>query len=211
MRALLLLPLLLAAPSSAQAPDFAGAFALPYVLCDCDPADFVFRTTRALPGYAAPDPAGPVVRTVATGRLIEGNDWDEALTVTVTPGVAVARRALALPGWQRLGAVRSPPDMDGLPEVTLSLAAGDRVEYLLGEEGHAFLRHDGVVYAGVWPFGGEDFRWERAEPAYAVWLRLTPKPGRPAAWVRVEMDAGRGRNVEVLCETHGGCVPGFRR
>src|SRR5688572_4740748 len=89
-----------------EAPRFAGAFALPYLLCDCDPTDFVFRTTRPIPGYAEPDPAEPAIRTVEAGRLIEANDWNRALTVVDAPSVAVARHDVVFTRPEVYGDVR---------------------------------------------------------------------------------------------------------
>jgi hypothetical protein len=203
----------LAAGASAQAPRFAGAFALPGVLCDCDPTDFVFRTTRPVPGHAAPDAASPVVRTVDAGRLIEANDWSEAWTVVLTPAVATALRDTTLQNVHRYGAVRSVDTFDsGAETAALPIRTGERVEYLTSVEGYAFFRYDGVVYGGDYPFYASAFARDREWGEQAVWFHLTPKPGRPAAWVRIVMDReDPARNVEMLCETHGGCVPAFDR
>jgi len=213
MRAFPLALLLLAAPgASAQRPPFAGAFAVPGVLCDCDPTDFVFRTTRPLPGHAAPDAASPVVRTVDAGRLIEANDWSEALTVVPAPNVAEALRDTTLRHLRRHEGVDFLAEADtGAVVPELAVRRGDRLEYLTSIEGYALFRHGGALYGGDYPFYGV-FRHEREWGGDDVWFRLTPKPGRPAAWVRLVMDRDDpARNVEVVCETHGGCVDGAAR
>lgn len=202
MRALLLLPLLLAAAADAQIPRFAGVFALPGVLCDCDPSDFVFRTTRAIPGYAHPDGAGRVVRTVDTGRLIEGNDWNEALTVTTTPAVGVAIRDLTIENAVSYGRQHSIGDADYGEEVgALTIRGGARIEVYNSVEGDTYFSYQGNTYAGTIML--DAFRWEREWPEDEVWFHLIARPGRAAAWVRIEMDREhRASNVEVLCHTH---------
>lgn len=207
LAALALLALLAAAPriEAQGVPRFAGTFAMPGILCDCDPADYVFRTTRAVPGYADADASGRAVRTVDRGRLIEGNDWSEVITVVTQPGVAVAQAPVTLTGLYHYGAVRFFGTNAGEGEggATLTLAAGDRLEYLEVEEGFVYMRAGGVVYGGDWPFNDARLRWEREYPASEWWFHLTPKPGRPAAWVR--LDWAEGGNVEMLCNTHQPC------
>ncbi|HLA63540.1 MAG TPA: hypothetical protein VK610_03885 [Rhodothermales bacterium] len=207
---LVLLALFACAPrAGAQAvPRFAGTFGLPGILCDCEPSDFVFRALRDLPAYAEPDASGRVVRTVARGRLIEGNDWSQAITVVTNPGVAVAQSPVTLTDLHHYGAERFLGTNAGEGEggATLTLAAGDRVEFLEVDAGFAYIRAGGVVYGGQWPFNDPAFRWEREYPAIERWFHLTPKPGRPAAWVR--LDWGEGGNVEMLCNTHELCGEG---
>jgi hypothetical protein len=190
-------------------PRFSGAFALPYLVCDCDPADFVFRTTRPVPGYAEPDASGPVVRTVAAGRLIEGNDWDRGLTVVVAPSVAVARRDVVYTGLEVFGDARyldgdlyeAVPTLD-----TLRIAEGDTVEVMTWDEGYVYFRYGGVLYGSGESTSDDDFRWLTRGDGEAWWLHLTPRPGRSAAWVRIVPDpAHADHNVEIVCGTHVEC------
>jgi hypothetical protein len=210
-RLLALFVVLAGADARAQAdaaPRFAGAFALPYLVCDCDPADFVFRTTRPVPGYAEPDASGPVVRTVDAGRRIEGNDWDHGLTVVETPSVFVARRDVVYTQLESFGDVRylvwdaeeAFPTRD-----TLRIAEGDTVEVMTWEEGYVYFRYGGVLYGSGASTSDADFRRVR-DGDEAWWLHLAPKPGRPAAWVRVVTDSAHpDHNVEIVCGTHIEC------
>ena len=210
VRVACLLFLALTAGAAAAQPQFAGAFAVPGVLCDCDPADFVFRTTQEIRGYAEPDPRGRVVRTVAAGRRIEANDWDDALTVVTTPARAVATRDVTIEQPQRFGEVRYvfwDPDGEPPTQPELRIQRGDEVEVMTWDEGYVYFRHRGVLYGTGGEFGSPALRWLRERNEEEVWFHLTPKPDRPAAWVRIEFPReGRRGNVEILCETHGGCV-----
>lgn len=220
MRRLAACLLLLAAlPASAQsdslrvdAPQdsirFAGAFALPYLICDCDPSVLVFRAVRALPGYADADTSGSVIRTVATGELIEGSDWDAALTVVDRPDLAFALDTLTLP-VQRFGRIRTTENLeeDG-EDVALHLADGDRIEFLIDDFGYGFFRWNGVLYGTPMALlDDERVAWEHAVAQTATWLHLTPKNGRPAAWVLGEVPSrGPGSdearfNLELVCES----------
>lgn len=206
MRFGLLVVLLLGTSASAQ-PSFSGAFAVPGVLCDCDPADFVFRTTRRIAGHATPDPSSEMVRRVEAGRLIEGNDWSEALTVVTLPGRATARRDVTLTGLNDYGDVRYVAwSEDEMPTVELLVREGDDVEYLLADEGYVFFRHAGRLYGGLDPTADGAFATQ-SRPQQAIWFHLVPRDGRPAAWVEIRFPGpGDVGNVEIVCETHGGCA-----
>ena len=195
------------APAAAAQPRFAGEFAIAGVLCDCDPADFVFRTTRPLSGHADPDPASAVVRRVDAGRLIQANDWTEALTVVTEPVLAVALVDTLLT-VQHFGNVRWVDDFgggtDGSP---LRVQRGDTLTYLTSVEGYAFFSRDGELFGGDFPFYENAFRLSREWPRDTVWFRLTPRGDRPAAWVELRFTPDAAdRNVEILCETHTGCT-----
>jgi hypothetical protein len=188
-------------------PPFDGAWAVPYLSCDCDPADFVFRTLAPLPGYAEPRATSRRVRTVDKNRRIEGNDWDRVLTVTVRPGVYHALRAVPLTGLTRYGPVRFLDDSsEGEPVEQLVVRKGQAVETVSGGgEGAVMVRIEGAVYLSD---GGELWgdAFQEVDPVVeAVWFRLTPKPGRPAAWVQGRWrpdDPAGAPNLEMLCNTH---------
>jgi hypothetical protein len=203
--ALVLVVLLAASPRAAAQPAFAGEFAIPGVLCDCDPADFVFRTTTPIDGHAEPDPASPVIRRVASRRLIEGNDWTEALTVVTRAARVVALADTVLADANVLGTARYDDLEQDAPTTTLSIARGDTLWYLAAYQGYAWFRHRGVLYGTAGGLPIDTFRIEE-EPREVVWFRLTPRHGRPAAWVEIRYGGRADANVEMLCETHGGCV-----
>jgi hypothetical protein len=207
MRLALLVALVLVGRAEAQ-PEFAGTFAVPGVLCDCDPADFVFRTTRRIPGHATPDPSSEMIRRVEAGRLIEGNDWSEALTVVTLAGRATARVDTTLIGLNDYGAARFVAwSEDELPTVELQVRSGDEIELLLADQGYVFFRHEGRLYGGFDPTADGVFEMETG-PQEAVWFHLVPREDRPAAWVEIRMPRGdRAGNVEIVCETHTGCAP----
>lgn len=164
---------------------FAGAFAIPYVLCDCDPALTVLQTTRAVAGYADADTSSRVVRMLPAGAFIEPALVDTYLTVVVRPGEAVLRDTLTLDA-RRYGPVRVlPSDEDAGTDVRLSLAAGDRLEYIESDWDFGFVRVGGVVY-GTHMQNLEDDRveWMRRVPEAEVWSRLAATATEPAAWVR---------------------------
>lgn len=206
---LALLGLLAAAPAAAQdAPRFAGAFALPYLLCDCDPADFVFRATQPLPGYAEADASGPVVRTVEAGERIAWGDWDSELTVVDTPAVAVALRDVALALPDVYGDVRYlEPDFEAeIPALdALPIAEGDTVAVMTWDEGYVYFRHGGVLYGTGDVLSDDDFRWLRRASTESSWLHLVAQDDRPAAWVRIDTAEPPAGNVEVVCGTHAPC------
>lgn len=210
---LVALALVATVPAAAQVPAepeprFEGAFALPYIVCDCDPTDFVFRTTTSLQGYAEPSASGPVIRVVQPGRLIGGNDWDRVLSVTTRPQVAVAERDLTLEYVTRFGPVRyiDDPYDENLEVTTLTIPAGSTIELMDAEAGTAFFRFDGEMYS-TGEFAGIRVEDPDAYTPEETWYRLVPRGGRPAAWVRLEPDwSGRGEgNVEPLCNTHDPC------
>jgi hypothetical protein len=205
MRFALVAALVLVGRAEAQ-PEFAGTFAVPGVLCDCDPADFVFRTTRRIAGHATPDPSSEMIRRVEAGRLIEGNDWSEALTVVTMGGRAVASRDVTLTGLNDYGDARYVAwSEEEMPTVELQVREGEEIEYLLADEGYVFFRHEGRLYGGMDPTADGAFATE-SRPQEAVWFHLVPREDRPAAWVEIRIPRGdRAGNVEVLCETHGGC------
>ncbi len=204
--ALLLAAFLALGPQSGAQPRFAGEFALPGVLCDCEPADFVFRTSRPLDGHETPDAGSPVIRRVDAGRLIEGNDWNEALTVVTRAGRAVARRDVTLTELNHYGDARYVEwSEEELPTVDIAVPAGGTIEYLTADQGYVWFRHAGVLYGGFDPLASGAFAVE-SRPAEAVWFHLVPRSGRPAAWVEIRFGERAGANVEMICETHGGCV-----
>lgn len=215
----LALALLLAAPAAAQDDlgprteprvAHAGLFAYFGSMCDCEPRDFVFRAVAPLRGHAAPDAASPVVRTVAPGRRIEGNDWDVLVTVVTSAETRTLARDLRVEGARRMPDPRlgNWTDLPELPAFTLP--AGTRITTYdaYGEEG--FFHVDGATYELALPVLDGDL-WSgppTGEAAVETWFRLRPRAGAPAAWVRIDWrDTSR---VQMLCETHGGCVPGFR-
>jgi len=205
MKRLVLLSLAACAVPAGAQPRFAGELALPGVLCDCDPADFVFRTTRRITGHAAPDAAGDVVRRVDAGRLIEGNDWSEALTVITETGVAIARDDAVLADVHAYGDARYVewPGEDR-PTRTLAIARGDTLEVLAADQGYVWYRHAGALYGGRDPMMDDGFAVLR-RPTEAIWFHLVPRAGRPSAWVEIRYGDRSDANVEMLCETHGGC------
>lgn len=199
-----------ASAARAQAPAFEGTFAVPYISCDCDPSEFVFRTLVPIAGHAEPRASSRRVRTVDAGRRIEGNDWNESLTVTVRAGLHRALRTTPLTALVHHGRVRFLDGADDGEEVgAVVVGRGQTVEILSGGgEGRAMVRVDGVVYLSD---GGElwgDAFEEVRQITEQVWLRLTPKPGRPAAWILARWYSGSRREpatLEMLCDTHTTC------
>ena len=216
-RALVLSVLALVGAAHAQggmaepAFSFDGAFAYYGSLCDCDESDYVFRTIVPLDGHAEPDRRSPVVRTVATGRLIEGNDWDVALTVVTHPAMGVLREPERVRGARRMRDPRRADWGESVVAEPFTVPAGTRVEVYSDYAGDGFINYGGVTYEGG-VLGGSSIEWdsEGESPAAEgqLWFRLVPRGGAPAAWVEIQ-PTGYGARVGLLCETHGGCVPGF--
>ncbi len=207
---LLALPGLAAAQRRPAAPTFTfeGAFAYLGTLCDCDERDFVFQTLGPVAGHAQPDRSSPVVRTVAAGRRIEGNDWNAVVTVVTRPARGVLRTPVRLPRATRMPDPRRGV-WDDRPTVDVTVPAGARVEVFSNYGGDGFVGYDGVTYSGSVAMG-EEVMWDAAgENAIEdeTWYRLVPRRGAPAAWVALRWGAPDA-TVRVLCETHGGCVPG---
>ena len=206
---LTLVLLVLASSATAQVPDFGGAFAMEGVPCDCDPKDYVFRTMSRIQGHAQPGTGSPN-RVIEPNRRIEGNDWSEAWTVATSPQRGVATRNITLNGLESYGRVnRITSASNTRPVARLNVRSGETIEVLMGNgEGGLFIRHNGVVYFY------DDFMLEeegfRMSPAgqETRFLRLTPKPGKPASWIEARFgsveDTSRD-NLEVLCNSHSPC------
>lgn len=189
-----------ARPAHAQLR-FEGTFASYGIACDCDPADYVFLTRRALAGRAHPSSSGRIVRTVEANRRIEGNDFDDALEVVRRAGVAVVLRAHTLRNAVDLGPVRLLSRAASLDRTTdLTLRERERIELLGGNgEGGEFLRVRGRVY---FVEGAEEAALRRlTEPEIATYLHLVARPGKPAAWVEVRWWGPRANLLE-LANTH---------
>lgn len=218
--ALLALALLAAAPDAAQT---APPFAIEAVFCDCDPRDTVLRTRRAVRAYATPDRTGRAVRTVAAGRLIEGNDWTDALTVVERPDRVVLTRPVRFETVRRFPGTTRPQWDAGRDEGPLALPAGTAVELLGGDQGDGYFRAGGVLYYadGLYmlvrlpEYGETDANARRDGPPgrTSVWFRLRPRAGQPAAWVEVPVSPtdAPALGFEMVCETHSVCPPGVGR
>ena len=199
-----------AAPLGAQTAEphfsFTGAFAYYGVLCDCDPDDFVFLTRVPLSGHADPDPSSPVVRTVAVNRLVEGNDWDILVTVVTDPVTGTLCVPVRLDGAVPTTDPRRDDWTDAPPVVSRAVPAGTRVEVYSNYAGEGYANYDGVTYYGPVPMT-EQLEAAQGTGADAQWYRLVARGDAPAAWVEIRWDDRA--QVGMLCETHGGCVPGF--
>lgn len=196
-----------ALPARAQngPADFDGVFAVDYISCDCDPADFVFATRSLIRGYDRPSVSGRQVRTVDSNRRIEGNDWDAALTVTVRPGAVRARRGQVIRGYP-LGRGRRPVPQSSETPVPVQVLAGAEIAVLMVEnDGSQVVRIGDENYAGVEETADGSLFSQLRDPVEQVWLHLTAKPGRPAAWVPVDWRSERGGNLEILCGTQSPC------
>lgn len=199
-----------AAPLGAQTAEpqfsFTGAFAYYGVLCDCDPDDFVFLTRVPLSGHADPDPSSPVVRTVAANRLIEGNDWDLVVTVVTDPHTGTLRAPVRLDGAVPTTDPRRA-DWNDAPRIgALTVPAGTRVEVYSDDGGDGYANYGGRTYYGAFAWT-DKLEITQGTGAEAQWYRLVARGDAPAAWV--EIRAQDRAQVEMLCETHSGCVPGF--
>ena len=186
-----------------------GAFAYFGTTCDCDERDFVFRTLGPVEAHTQPTARSRVVRTVAAGRLIEGNDWDNVVTVITSPARGTLTHPFGLVDARRMNDARRG-DWDRSSDAgTVTIPAGTAVEVYSNYGGDGYARFGNRTYFGGIP-GDEDIAWERGSdgvPAEETWFRLVARPDAPAAWIRVAWSGEP--NVELLCETHGGCVAGF--
>lgn len=218
-RAVLLAAALLlgaALPSaSAQKPlptfDTAGDFAFFGTLCDCNESDFVFRTRGPLAGHAEPFMSSPVVRMVDAGRLIEGNDWDYVVTVVHAPQTGVLAKPVRLRGARQMPDPRRGAWGVGVEMGDVMAPAGTRVEVYSDYAGEGYVRYGDTTYLGGVP-SEDDVTWDPmpvARPYDSTWYRLIPRRGAPAAWVWIRNHTDE-TNVEMLCETHNGCVGNFK-
>jgi hypothetical protein len=213
-RLLPLLVLLAAAPTGAQAPAaedeprFAGDFALPYVLCDCDTGILTYRATRPIPAYADPDASTPVVRTLEAGAAMAPGDRERELTVTVRPLRVTAARDVTVPEPQVYGPIRylGWDLVDAAPTAErLRIPEGAAVEVLAVDMGYVYFRYEGVVYGSGALHEGLD--WPDTPIETETWFRLAATDEAPAAWVRLDFAAPPEGNAEIACETYPDCGP----
>lgn len=198
-------------PDPPPPPRHAGTFGFWYVLCDCDPGVTVLQASRPVAVYTEPDASSRVVRTLPPGAFVEPAHVRNELTVVVRAGEAVLRDTLTLPAW-RYGAVPAITDeTDPGDAVPLSLAAGDRIEFLADDSDTGFFRVGGVVYATpMQNLEGDRLAWRRRAPELETWLHLDTTPTEPATWVR--MDGGPdGSGLVPFCDApnglRSGCSP----
>ena len=186
-------------------------FAFPYQICDCDPTQFVFRTVRTVQGYAAPDAAGPVIRTVATGRIVGGTEWDEIRTVVARSAVAVVQDTLSVDAWH-LGRSLILDEENGV-RTRLSLHPGNRVEFLGLDAGVVYLRLGREVYTSAdLSLNDPRLPWDLPMPEHQVWFHLVPRPGQPAAWVWLGvMEEDADSNVVFECVSPTGRLADCQR
>lgn len=192
-------------------PSFAnrGVFVYYGSMCDCDERDLVLRTRVPLAAHAEPDAASPVVRTVAAGRRIEGNDWDAAVTVVTRAAEGTLQRPFLVEGARRMADPRRDSWDERPVEPAFTLPAGTRVAVYDHYAGEGFFHADGATYYGQVP-QGDSVAWDGGRESLStseMWWRLVPRDGKPAGWVLIDWnDTAR---FEMLCETHSGCVDGF--
>ena len=157
----------------------------------------VYRTSTLIRGYRNPRVQGTPIRTVESGRRVAANDRD--LAITVIPEAVQARvvAPITVP-VSVYGRTRYVTSENEPATGSLRLATGQPVELLSLEcpEGDctAYFRYDGTVYSTYVGAGSEEqvtaamsrvFRPD-AFPRSELWLRLTARQGRAAAWVRLD-------------------------
>ncbi|MGB3544399.1 hypothetical protein [Rubrivirga sp.] len=195
----LLLLIASADPVDAQ-HQHAGVFAVEVGDAD-DGLIYRWRTRTAVLGWYHPTTEiGTPIRTVGAGRLVEGNDRSEALTVTRRAGRARPNGPSTIDVTNYGAATYLSRDAyygSGRSH-TLYLSSGDEIEWLArGAEGSEFFRFEGEVYSGWLPPSVERY----SQPDTRLWVRLTPRgAGRPAAWINVDAP----RDVERLESEYGG-------
>lgn len=188
---------------------FDGAFAYFGTVCDCDETDFVFRTRGPLTGHAEPSTSSPVVRMVDAGRLIEGNDWESIVTVVTRAATGTVYVPVRLDGARRMRDPRVGNWDTGVVVRRLTVPDGTGIAVYSNYGGEGYVNYGGTTYYGPVSMGAEVEWGPGGENATAdeTWFRLRARRGAPAAWVRIGWHDDP--NVETLCGTHTGCVPGF--
>lgn len=174
------------APASTAQPRHTGTFAVGIGDGD-DGCVFRWRTRTEVRAWPHPTTTiGRPIRTVARGRLVEGNDRSEALTVTLRAGHAEAGRDVSFEATDYGAATYLSHDdyYESGRTATVRLSRGEPVELLAGgPEGTEFFRVRGRVYSGHLP----EQVAARSQPVTRLWVRLTPRGRRfPAAWVNVD-------------------------
>lgn len=152
---------------------------------------YVYRTTRAVPGYRNPQVEGRPVRTVAAGRTIAINDRDMVITVMRSAIPSQVLRAFTLP-VSVYGSTSYAGDTTEPGSGSVSLYPGQTIELLHAREVEGstelLFRFNGIAYS-AWldsrPNALAGYLQPLAFPPHETWLHLTPRAGRPAAWVRV--------------------------
>ena len=197
------------APRRAPQIQTGGAFAFFGTTCDCDERDFVFRALGPVEAHAQPTARSRVGRTVAAGRLVEGNDWDNVATVVTRPATGTLTRPFRLADARRMADARRGDWDRSSAAGEVMVPAGTAIEVYSNYGGDGYARFGNRTYFGGIP-ESEDVAWEPGSDGAITdetWFRLVARPGAPAAWIRVEWSGEP--NVELLCETHGGCAAGF--
>ena len=185
---------------------FDGVFAYWGSMCDCDVRDMVLRTLVPVEGHAQPTRSSPVVRVVDANRLIEGNDWDADLTVVTRAPTGTLRAPLRVTDARLMSDPRRGNWDDVSPARPFTIPAGTRVAVYDSYSDSGSARFGETTYYGTVPMT-DDLRGASDDVTSSYWWRLTPKGDTLAAWV--EIDWGNTRRLQMLCETHGGCVAGF--
>ena len=171
-------------------PPAGGIAALPGIGDDGEGGCYLrWATTAPVRAYAEPTSSSEHIRTVDANRRIEPDGRIESLRVLKEYGRARLRRTV------RLDVIRKGELTGRYYRGQIRLPAGSVIQtmWYAGSEGSDFV-YDGEEMRGDVPAEA----WiTRAYPSYArtfevlsypaveEWVRLTPRPGQPAAWVQV--------------------------